>query len=310
MTQSRPARRIGGIRFVHLLVLALAVALGVALSGATEVSSTVAEAATQSPPTGPRAVEHTVVVDGAARTYRSYTPSGAVSHLPLLVVLHGRGQSPDTVTGQTGFLPLVQKQRAVVVFPDGLGRSWNAGHGCCGASGQRDVPDTAFVASVVADTERSQPVDPARVYLIGYSNGGKLAYSLACSHPQLFAAMATYGAVPLETCPKATPMPALIAAGGVDTVLPIDGEAAGHPVLASMATAVHWLLQRNGCTGTPPSSTEGPALVQRWTACRAHSDVESVEYPDLGHPWPAAAVVGQAAAGATLMWTFLSPHHR
>jgi polyhydroxybutyrate depolymerase len=97
--------------------------------------------------------------------------------LPLLVVLHGRGQPPWTAVRSTGFLPLARRDQAVLIYPDGLSRSWNAGSGCCGVAGIRGTPDTAFVAAVVADVLRALPVDPARVYLAGYSNGGKLAWS-------------------------------------------------------------------------------------------------------------------------------------
>lgn len=272
---------------------------GYALSGNVhQDGSLVPVAAASTGQEGPDGVEHTLAIDGTARTFRSYVPAGPTARLPLVVVLHGRGQSQEAVA-RTGFLGLVEQHRAVVVFADGVGRSWNAGHGCCGIAGQHGTPDTAFITALVAQAQRLLPVDPARVYLVGYSNGGKLAYSLSCSHPQLFAAIATYGAVPLDACPAAAPLPMLISYGGADTVL---------PPLPATDIALQRLLTRDRCTGTPPGTPIGPAVVRRWSTCAA--DVESVAYPQLGHPWPAAGVVGRNAAGATLMWTFLFNHHR
>lgn len=124
----------------------------------------------------------------------------ATEEVPLLIVLHGRGQSSSAAASQTGFLGLAEQRWPVLVFPDGEQRSCNAGHGCCGVAGSRGVPDVAFVATIAADVVHRWPVDVKRVYLVGYSSGGKLAYSAVCAHLTLFAAVATYGAVPLAPC--------------------------------------------------------------------------------------------------------------
>ena len=201
----RRGRRPPALRVVHLVVLAFAVVLGVALAGGAQGSAPqpVAEASAPAAP----GVEHSLSVDGTSHTYRSYAPPGTVARLPLLVVLHGRGQLPAD-RGHPDRFPRARREgRAVAVYPDGVGRSWNAGQGCCGIAGAGSLPDTAFVAAVVANAVHELPVDPGRVYLVGYSNGGKLAYSAACTRPQLFAAMATYGSVPLQPCPAGAPDP-------------------------------------------------------------------------------------------------------
>jgi polyhydroxybutyrate depolymerase len=154
---------------------------------------------------GPVTEVHTVTVDGVRRTYRSIVPAQPTSRLPLLIVLHGRGQSEPAVLSQTGFFELVQQRQAVLVLPDGEQRSWNAGDSCCGFAGSHQAPDVPFVTAIVTDAVRRWPIDAARVYLVGYSNGGKLAYSSMCAHPTLFAAVATYGAVPLVPCNREPP---------------------------------------------------------------------------------------------------------
>ena len=276
-------------------MLVALVALGVALSGGTQAAPVPAPAGF---------VEHTLVVAGQARTYRTVAPR-AGHDLPLLVVLHGRGQSPQATMEQTGFLGLVRKGRAALAFPDGIGRSWDAGGGCCGLAGARAAPDGAFVAAVVGAALHELPVDPSRVYLVGYSNGGKLAYAVACAHPGLIAAVATYGAVPLAPCPGGTPLPYLLAAGELDAVMPFTGAPRQHPPLPSVRTAVAWLRAQDGCTGAPTEVTVGAAVVQHWTACRPGSEVTFVRYPLSGHTWPTSGIVGEPAAAATVMWSFL-----
>lgn len=285
------------------LLVVVAVVIGAGVTGGIWTTTPVLSSAQAQPVLG--GVENTLTVAGVRRTYRTFVPPGG-RDLPLVVVLHGRGQSPQTVIQQTGFLGLVRQGRAALAFPDGIGRSWNAGDGCCGVAGARGSQDPAFVAAVVAAALRNLPVDAARVYLVGYSNGGKLAYTTVCAHPSLFAAVATYGSVPLTPCRGGPPRPFLLAAGGLDPILPFAGAAHAHPALPPVRTAVGWLREQDGCTGTPTTQTVGTATIQRWTTCRAGSGVTFVLYPRSGHAWPGTGVVGGPAAAATLMWSFLT----
>ncbi|MGB8995849.1 MAG: PHB depolymerase family esterase [Pseudonocardiaceae bacterium] len=251
----------------------------------------------------------TVSVDGVRRTYHSTVPVQMTGRLPLLIVLHGRGQSGSVAERDTGFLGLVEQGRAILVAPDGEQRSWNAGHGCCGVAGSRRTQDVPFVAAIVADAVRRWPVDAGRVYLVGYSNGGKLAYSEGCAHPTLFAAVATYGAVPLSPCTPGTPaVPFLLAAGSADSVLPFHGYPSGSPSLPSVPQALGWLRSQDGCPAREQTAQDGSAVVQRWVGCARGTEVESVVYARHGHAWPAAGTSGGSPAVDTLMWVFLNRH--
>ncbi|HEV7791675.1 MAG TPA: PHB depolymerase family esterase [Pseudonocardia sp.] len=301
--------------------LALAVALTRGSASASDTGPDSATAASAASDTGSdpgpgtaatpitlTATLHTLAFGGTNRTYRAYTPTGPAARRPLLVVLHGRGQSARAAISQTGFLPLVQRDQAVVIYPDGLDRSWNAGDGCCGVAATRRVPDAGFIEAVVADALSALPVDAGRVYLVGYSNGGKLGYSLACQRPALFTAIATYGSVPLAACPAGTaPVPVLLAAGVRDTILPFAGAPRAHPPLPSDRAALTWLRTQNRCVGAPVTATAGRATTQHWNDCAAGSDIESVVYPGVGHAWPTAATSGTPAL-PDLMWAFLSTH--
>jgi len=294
----------GGLFALVTVLTAVAVSVSGPAGGAgVPVRAAAAAPTAPAPATPPDLVgtlvaEHSLTVGGVARTYRSIVPAaGSEQSLPLLIVLHGRGQQPWTAVRSTGFLPYARQDRAVLVYPDGLSRSWNAGSGCCGAAGTRGTPDTAFVTAVVADAVHELPVDPDRIYLVGYSNGGKLAWLLTCTHPALFAAVATYGAAPLAPCPAAKALPSLIAVGVHDHVLPIGGDPRVHPPLPSARVAAAWLARRDRCTATPLTSTVGGAVLQRWTQCAPGTEVDLAVYPGADHYWPAAV--------SGLMWTFL-----
>jgi polyhydroxybutyrate depolymerase len=179
----------------------------------------------------------------------------------------------------TGFIGLARQGQAVLLVLDGQQRSWNAGHGCCGFAGAHQTPDVPFVAATVADALRRWSIDPRRVYLVGYSNGGKHAYSVVCAHPTLFAAVATYGAVPLSPCaPGTSAVSVMLAAGAADQVLPFLRKPGGHPPLPSVPQAVSWLRTQDACAADAIRSRDGSALIQRWADCAGGTDVESVVY--------------------------------
>ncbi|HEY0813337.1 MAG TPA: PHB depolymerase family esterase [Pseudonocardia sp.] len=305
MARRRRTTTIAGGLFALLTVL---VTIVVSVSGSARGTAVPVRAAAAAPTApapatppdlaGTLVAEHSLSIGGVKRTYRSIVPTAASQQaLPLLVVLHGRGQQPWTAVRSTGFLPYARQDRAVLVYPDGLARSWNAGSGCCGAAGTRGTPDTAFVTAVIADAVHDLPVDPDRIYLVGYSNGGKLAWLLTCTHPTLFAAVATYGAAPLSPCQGAKPLPSLMAVGVHDHVLPMGGDPRVHPPLPSTRVAADWLVQRDRCTAAPVTSTVGGAVLQRWTQCAPGTEVDLAVYPGADHYWPAAV--------SQLMWTFL-----
>ncbi|MDQ0376182.1 CE1 family esterase [Amycolatopsis thermophila] len=227
-----------------------------------------------------------------SRTYLAVRPEKAHSGLPLLVVLHGRGVDVRNGAVQTGFLGYAEQGLADIVYPAGIGQSWNAGSGCCGIAARQRVDDTSFIAAVVADAAHAFTSDPRRVYLVGYSNGGRLAFHLACVSPGLFAAFATYGAAPPAPCtnPAAKGLSALVAAGTGDRVL-------GHGAQVAEHASATWRTL-DACPPASSSRRVSPAVVTTWTGCAGGSAVQSLVYSGVTHAWP---------AGATgLMWTFLS----
>jgi polyhydroxybutyrate depolymerase len=283
--------------------LAAAVLLLPGSSDATEAPvSALGVTAPDTPPdlAGTTVAGHTVLVGGTARTFRTIFPERpAAMRLPLLIVLAGRGEGGWTAVRTTGFLPLARSGRAALAYPDGIGRSWDAGGGCCGVAGRQGTPDTALVAAVAAGAERALPIDPARVYLAGYSNGGKLAYAAACADPDRYAGVATYGAVPLTACTGRTrPLPFLLAAGVRDPILPFGGAPHAHPPTLGVPAAAAGLVAHDRCVTTPQRSSSGPATLTRWTGCAGGTSVELAVYPAADHGWPPSV--------AGLMWTFLT----
>ncbi|NKQ53597.1 hypothetical protein HFP15_11985 [Amycolatopsis sp. K13G38] len=293
------------LALVGALCLVAACSSGVATTPSQPVSArtTLAD--------GTTTVHRDLTVGGRKRGYLAVGPHVHKAGLPLLIVLHGRGISAQQESERTGFLTYAQRGLADIVYPSGISESWNAGHGCCGAAAKEGISDVPFVTALVTDATHYFDADSRRIYLVGYSNGAKLAFTTVCAHPGVFAAMATYGAVPLAECGDATPIPALISAGTADPLVRAEHSAPSASV-AIEDTVQQWRV-RDACTASDTKHI-GRLTLTTWTGCRNGVAVASGLYEGVTHYWPAAGKtdapfttpVGEDAAAGTVMWDFLA----
>ena len=104
--------------------------------------------------------------------------------LPLLLYLHGLGGSGAEALASPDVRALAQHHRMVLVAPDGNmdregRRFWNAGGTCCNFDGKA-VNDVARLEALIFHWTQRPEIDPARVYIVGFSNGGFMDHRLAC----------------------------------------------------------------------------------------------------------------------------------
>ena len=107
---------------------------------------------------------------------------------PLVIILHGAGANAKQVLG-LGFPPsplsvwleIAEREHWVVLAPDGnqslRQRCWNDGYADIASNPKTD--DVGFISALIDQTIAEDAVDPARVYVIGVSKGGMMAYRLA-----------------------------------------------------------------------------------------------------------------------------------
>ena len=122
-------------------------------------------------------------VDNTLQPYRLLVPKAydASKATPLVVALHGMGGDENSMFDQYGKeLPVdAQKQGFLLVAPKGRGSA-----AMYRGTAEQDVMD------VLAEVRRDYKVDPSRIYLMGHSMGGYGTWSVALSHPDVFAALA------------------------------------------------------------------------------------------------------------------------
>jgi len=234
--------------------------------------------------------DRVISAGGRSRTYlvaRSLAPGSG--ELPVLVVLHGRTMSPAAMARVSGFLPILG--RAIVVYPAGMGLSWNAGT-CCGPAMAGGVDDVSFIKAVVHEVLVTEPgTSPRSVFLTGYSNGGRMAYRMACVAPGLFAGVAAVEAVPAATCPATRlHIPLLTVVSAVDPLLRIGPGSPpkvvdGHLQPDVIGVVAQW-RRTDGCSPTTNVTVTGELTTTLWPDCTAHAQVGFSLYQYGRHAWP------------------------
>jgi polyhydroxybutyrate depolymerase len=305
----------------QLLTAAGALLAVTALSGCTGAQA--ARPATDPPsaaalPVG--ASTHSIEVGGVSRTYIVYRPASLPAAAPLVVMLHGGFGSASQAEKSYGWDAEADRGQFVVAYPDGLGHAWNTGGGCCGTPGRTNADDVGFITAMVSAVERQVPVDAARVYATGISNGGIMAYTLAC-RTSVFAAIGPDSATELGSCPAPRPLSVIHIHGTADTRIPYQG-GEGQGVAHIDGPSVPSLNARwraiDHCAA-PVARTAG-TVTTATASCPGGRAVELITIAGAGHQWPGSApkpliqrILGtdppSTALNATqVIWQFFAAH--
>ncbi len=225
--------------------------------------------------------------------------------LPVVMVLHGRGLTPAAMERISHLLPVVG--RAITVYPAGWSRSWNAG-GCCGVAHRQDVDDTAFLAAAVHEVLATQPdASSHRVYLVGYSNGGRMAMRMACASPGLFAGLAAVEAVPVAPCATTVPLPTVVVASTGDPLLTIPTYGPKKTmqgyVEPTVGQTVDQWRQLDGCSPAASSRPIGLVISTVWSNCAGRGRLQYDLFQGGSHRWPVGG--GRTSSAQSLMAAFL-----
>lgn len=248
--------------------------------------------------------------DGVTRDYRLFVPGhlAARAH-PLLVAIHQLHGSAVGFERRTRLDAGAEQRGVVVVYPDGLGHSWNAGTCCQPAAGQ-SVDDVGFLTAVIADVSRRVHIDSHRVAVTGFSNGAMMSYRMVCERADLVhVAIAVAGDLVSPSCAPSRPVSLLHVHGSRDGIVAITGvasspiDAFGFPAAASSVSAI---ANADGCVGGAPMSVRGGSL---WRAgdCPRGVRVDYRISRRMGHTYPVGSAVASRVGldMPTVTWQWL-----
>jgi polyhydroxybutyrate depolymerase len=216
---------------------------------------------------------------GFKRSYALVPPQDfdAEKSYPLVVVFHGAGGSGIELLKATGLKDLASEQGYLIAFPNGVEQGW--GYLDKEEQHTREVytEDWNFFTALVDDTANFAQVDPSRVYVIGFSNGGSLAYRIMCEHPDRVAGVvviaSTLSSYTADQCINTAPVPLMMVLGTADRTFPFGGSAEiksdGRLILQfSFQQQMTFLAQHQKCslaggTTSNVNSMESPIRVVR-----------------------------------------------
>ncbi len=176
---------------------------------------------------------------------------------PLVMILHGYSAGGFVQQAYLGLGNLADAEGMLVLAPDGTVDSidnpfWNADPACCDFD-RTGVDDVAYLGGLIDDVMAAWPVDPARVTLLGHSNGSFMAYRMACDRADVVTSIAGLaGLGPTAPCSPAQPVHVLHIHGTADGTVPYDGNnGVGSPGAVATVAA---FAERNGCQGGPTAA--------------------------------------------------------
>jgi polyhydroxybutyrate depolymerase len=275
----------------------------------------------------PAATTGTITVGGTERTYLFHVPASyqAAQPAPLLIALHGLGETGGDMADMTGFDTLADAQGFIVVYPVGVEQSWADRNNT--AADRAGVDDVAFIDALIDHLATSYAIDPARIYATGISNGGFMATLLACALPEKIAAVAPVAAtMPVSLapqCPATRPVPFLLIHGLDDRTVPpgggvVDAQGGNLGLVMSDTDAITFWANHNGCapeptvTSLPTTVGDGTHVAETsYTGCTADAGVVYDALAGVGHVWPGGPHnLSQNFDASAAIWTFFAAHPR
>lgn len=261
-----------------------------------------------------------IFVGGIYRTYQLHLPTGysGTADLPLVIAMHGGTGSGPQMSLQSLLNPKANAEDFIVVYPEGIAntsgglRTWNAGW-CCGYAVDTGVDDVEFLNALIDSLNIDLAIDLNRVYATGMSNGGFMAYRLACELSERIAAIAPVAAsMGMDDCYPSIPVPVIAFNSFLDTNVPVNGG-------VGTGLSDHWnspqdsvmsvWAANNGCDAAADTlQNDSEYLHIKWDNCNCGYSNEQYITQDGGHSWPGGVQFGDPVStyidATDLMWDF------
>lgn len=236
--------------------------------------------------------------DGILRTYILHLPPGYNSSVPtpLVLNLHGLTSDAQQQLFYTGFNTEADAQGYIVVYPNGVGNSWNSGFNVPYHGG---VDDVGFLSALIDTVSANYNIDACRVFSTGMSNGGFMSYRLACELENKIAAVASVTGSMTDSmmfyCQNSRPVSVMEIHGTADNIVAYNGSAA----FTSVDQNFNFWKQRNNCPGTeqtvnmPDIDPLDGATVTKifFPLCDDSTELITYKVNGGGHTWPGASLI-------------------
>jgi polyhydroxybutyrate depolymerase len=236
------------------------------------------------------------------RAYRLFVPSGydGRQRLPLVLDLHGSGDSPAGQASNSRLEVVSVSERFIVATLEAEGGRWNVP--------VRDdrADDVAYAGDVIDHVAARVCTDETRVYATGFSGGGRMTSLLGCRLGSRIAAIAPVAGLRFLGACNGRPVPVLAFHGLADAQNPYDGHATGRAAewQESVPDALAGWARHNSCKpAVVLDDPAGPLSTMRYAECGDGAEVRLIRVDGLGHRWTRNEVDTTG-----VMWQFFKGH--
>lgn len=130
-----------------------------------------------------------------------FLPKRLPAKPPLVVILHGCRQTPESFDASSGFSRLAAQRGFVLLYPQQ--KNANNAHGCFNwfrpSAVARDRGELMSVRQMIEHAIDRHRIDRTRVYIAGLSAGGAMTSAVIATYPGLFAGVAIVAGMPFGT---------------------------------------------------------------------------------------------------------------
>ena len=273
------------------------------------------------------------------RKFTVHQPTGFTNTIPvpLVFMLHGGGGTMSNAQGFTNLNSVSNTGGFLTVYPQGYGvipsggYSWADGRGT--SADIAGIDDIGFIDKLLDKLMVTYNIDPNRIYICGFSNGGFMTQRIACELNQRFAAIASLASIMDTTlfgrCNPKRAIPMLFMLGTSDPFVPYSGgpmigSGAVTPVVG-IDTLINFWKINNQCLTTNLSidlpnialTDNSTVTLYKFTNCSCNSDICFYRINGGGHTWPGVSIPAyEIIAGRTNLdiqasvelWNFFKAH--
>jgi polyhydroxybutyrate depolymerase len=262
------------------------------------------------------------------RQYVLHRARDRTDAVPVVIALHGLNEPVEDLRRSWTMDAVADREGFDVLYPIALAGRWAYADSrpVTLPDGRGLVDDIGFIMFLVDKLVAEHVIDPARVYVAGVSNGGLMAWTLACQVSDRIAGVAPIitGMIErqMEQCQPKRLIPLMVIAGTEDWTQAYDGAMAPTFRLLSVPESLEFWRRLRGCAGfnpkeVPQRERADPtrAVLVEWTECKDPSPQRFYRIEGGGHSLPSFAPLSdrekqrhggrsQAIETAEELWTF------
>lgn len=272
-------------------------------------------------------ITETITVRGVGRKFVFYLPDKATlppQGFPVVFVFHGGRGTALSAQAMSKMHQVGLTEGFIVVYPEGLYKSWNTDIISTAAS-KNNVDDVAFFNQMLDYFITHYAIDRHRVYVCGISNGGHISYYLTKKSGERIAALAVVasGLASEENFQPPQPRPIMVIHGTEDKFIPYKGGQGERDWYLPVETIVQQFITLNGASAAaqpyvPYSGFKKTKEVDTfyYEGGPEGEDVVFIRINGAGHTWPGGGgyidfllgPTSRAISASRAIWEFFKQH--